>query len=456
MTAKRHQKHMINIALYHHIKSFMNRKKSSLLIKQRLVIYLSLAALLLTPFTFAYAIEDETYNYDFFSSNDVLYYDSRAQLCGFTSNNGETINVVNNTEVPSSFSLGTDNAMRPVNLARQLMIDFSLKDYQAAGIVGNFMLESGGKHVPPDINEGTSTPAPPRFIGGYGWAQWTGGRQVSFIDYAVNNGFMASKTVNATDAANYAYLKYELINTEKSTIPAVLGANTAAEAATEFEDKFERAGVPALTRRIEYAEQLYAALQNNTGIDAPTSTTPATLNAECIHQGSGLITPGVVFNDIVFPLSARKSDILNPEIFANNTTSQGGHPYISFDIYAKAGTSVLAFATGVVTQIVQPSPGSMGGSVTLYDESKNIHVYYTHLNPSSSVNIGDKIAAGVTIGSLVSVNDYPTINVDHLHIDAGEGSKRLACSRTNPNGAACDTRIDIGPDLYNAWMIIPD
>lgn len=406
--------------------------------------------------------EQVGYNEEFFSMNDILFYDPRAQICGYTTNGGANVTAVNTSDVSSGFSLGTDNSLRAVNLARQLMVDFGLKDYQAAGIVGNFMLESGGVHLPPDINEGTKTPAPPMFIGGYGWAQWTGGRQKSFINFAISNGYMASNSEHATDAANYAYLKYELLNTELSTLPAVLSATDAASAATQFEDKFERAGVPALTKRIAHANDLYSALQNGTGVSGATATEDGAaaaipgLSADCVIQGSGLVTPGAAFNDVVFPLSVRKSDIKNPEIFANGTTAKGDHPYVAFDIYAKAGTVVVALAKGAVTQITQPSPGSMGGSVTLYDSATDTHVFYTHMSPHTSLKKGDIIPPGVALGTLVSVNNYPSINVDHLHIDAGSGQIREGCSRTNPSGAACNNRIDIGPDLYNAWLVLPD
>ena len=165
------------------------------------------------------------------------------------------------SDVPKDFSLGTDNSMRAVNLANQLMADYSLTAAQAAGIVGNFMHESGGSHLPPDINEGESTPAPPKFSGGYGWAQWTD-RQRAFINFAVLNGYMASSSVHANDAANYAWLRYELENTEKSTLPAVLSTSTPEESARAFEAKFERAGTPMMTERIMWANKLFAALSS--------------------------------------------------------------------------------------------------------------------------------------------------------------------------------------------------
>lgn len=382
------------------------------------------------------------YDENFYSMNDILYYDPRTTACGYLTTSTSS-DVEYTSAVEKTFTLGTDEAARPANLARQLMKDFSLTEAQAAGIVGNFMWESGGKSLPPDINEGGSA-GPPKFSGGYGWAQWTGGRQKTFIKFAIEKGYMASNSEHATDAANYAYLKYELVKTERSTIPAVQKATDPTAAATAFEANFERAGIPRLEKRIEYAKELYATLTGG--------GTGSTVSSDCAQIGSGLVGEGQVFDSIVFPLSARQSDIKNGGIFKNGTTARGGHPYIAFDIYAKAGTQVVAMAEGKITYLSKD--GSMGGGIAIYNATKKLHVFYTHLRPLGSLKMGQEVSPGTPLGSLISVKDYPSINTDHLHIDAGTGTTRLGCSRTNSSGAACKTRVDIGPDLYNAWELL--
>lgn len=391
------------------------------------------------------------YDPDFYSANDILYYDPRATSCGIDSTSAAGDGELYTTNVEKSFTLGTDNSMRAVNLANQIKADFSLTDAQAAGIVGNFMWESGGAHLPPNVNEGGKA-GPPAFHGGYGWAQWTGGRQKTFIDFAISKGYMGSKSDHANDAANYAYLKYELIKTERSTLPAVGRATSAAEAAKAFEANFERAGKPVLDKRINFANMLYTALKSGKGIDVnapPTASDPGGEATGCVLDGNGIPAGGKVFDTVVFPLGVGQSKIRNKGIFKNGTTQRGGHPYIAFDILAAAGTPVVALVGGVVTSYNKT--GSMAGNVTIYNEEKKLHVFYTHMIPSGKIKQGDQIAMGQPLGVLASVKQYPSINADHLHIDAGTGKVRLGCSRSNPGGAACKTRVDIGPDLFNAW-----
>ena len=390
---------------------------------------------------------DGGYDPDFFSANDIVIYDPRATTCGIDSFSAIGEGDFKSINVSKDFTLGTDNGKRAVNLANQMKADFSLTDAQAAGIVGNFMWESGGSHLPPNINEG-GTAGPPKFHGGYGWAQWTGGRQTQFIKFAISKGYMTSKSDEANDAANYAFLKYELIMTERSTLPAVGKTSTAADAARAFEANFERAGKPVLDERIKRANQLFNALKNGTDVD--TSAPDATDQTDAVCDvGTGIPAGGKVFDTVVFPLTVKQSQVRNKNIFKNSTTQRAGHPYIAFDILAAAGTEVVALTGGKVTDV--NLDGSLGGNITIYNEEKKLHVFYTHMTPKRSIKKNDTIAIGQPLGALLSVKKKPAINADHLHIDAGTGRVREGCSRSNPSGAACKTRVDIGPDLYNAW-----
>jgi hypothetical protein len=173
------------------------------------------------------------------------------------------------------------------------MADFGLSAEQASGAVGNFMAESGGINLPPDINEGEHEGAPPKFSGGYGWAQWTGPRQVAFIDYvtAPEQGFMASKTDHANDAANYAWLKKELSESQKVTIDALKGASTPEDAAVAFEAAFERAGKPVLDKRKSNARQVYEESLGNSVTQGGTAT-GTSVSTSCGQTGGGLADCG--------------------------------------------------------------------------------------------------------------------------------------------------------------------
>lgn len=349
-----------------------------------------------------------------------------------------------NITVSTEFHLGTDPVERRVNLMQALMNDFELTAAQAAGPVGNFMAESGGHFLPPDVNEG-GAPGPPAFSGGYGWAQWTAGRQRTFIDYAIQNGYMASEAEHATDAANYAYFKHELttIPTYQVTVPALKEISgdsvaSARAAAVSFEDTFENAGVKRLDVRQNNAEQAFNEYQTSGG----GSGAPG---------GEGCGEGGVV-GDNAFPLGPTKSVVKNPGMFANGTADQGGHPYTAYDILADPGTQVRAFASGTVSQISNDRCG--GTLISIFNEASNASITYMHLSADGHVSEGDVIELEddiAVVGSAADGCDTP-----HLHIDAIQGTARYACSR---NGCAPSVRslfIDIGPQLFNTFQALPD
>ena len=383
---------------------------------------------------------------DYSSSNDILYYDPNSGLaCGASGGSDIDFSDVGG-DVDKGLNFGKNSKDRPVNIAKMLMADFKFKDFQAAGIVGNFMVEAG-VNVWPDINEGGSRGAP-KFRGGYGFAQWTGARQVTFIDFAVKHGYMSSKSVKATDGANYAYLKYEMTKTaEKAVVPAIRSSKNVSDAVTTWERVFERAGVPALGARLTNAKSVLNQLNGGSGT---VTVGDDASGAEC-DDAQGGITKGAIFDNVTFPLKVNsKQAVTGRSIFKNGTTERGGHPYIAFDILAPAGTKVVALTDGVVTR--KHSSSSLADGVSIYNSDKKLHVYYTHMKVNSSLKEGDKVKPGDELGSLVSVKDYPAVNADHLHIDAGKTKMRDSCSRNNPNGPACHNRVDIGPDLFNAFQ----
>lgn len=133
-------------------------------------------------------------------------------------------------------------------IVADLMRDFGLSDFQAAGAVGNLGYESGGFELFQEVNPVGGGE------GGYGWAQWTGPRRRAYFAWAAERGLDVK-----SDAANYGFLKHELQTTEATTIPALKRTTTLYDAMLTFETKFERAGVKRYERRMEYAEQALAA-----------------------------------------------------------------------------------------------------------------------------------------------------------------------------------------------------
>lgn len=117
----------------------------------------------------------------------------------------------------------------------------------AFGIAGNMQIESDGFKT--DVNE--YAPLVPGSRGGYGLNQWTGPRRRQFEAYAAERGVNPSDLDTQLD-----FTLWELENTEKRAGQALMQAQTPAEAARIYSEKFLRPGIPHLERRIQAANAL--------------------------------------------------------------------------------------------------------------------------------------------------------------------------------------------------------
>ena len=105
-----------------------------------------------------------------------------------------------------------DTSTRIVN---DLMKDFGLTRVQASAFAGNLASETDGFRSLQEYK-----PIVKGSAGGYGFAQWTGGRRKAYEKWADEKGLDPSSY-----EANYGYLKEELSNTQKGTIENI-GKNT--------------------------------------------------------------------------------------------------------------------------------------------------------------------------------------------------------------------------------------
>lgn len=135
-------------------------------------------------------------------------------------------------------------------LARRLQSEGYTRG-QIAGILGNFQLESGHN---PRINEGGKVGAP-LGVGGFGVAQWTGGRQKNLINFAKQKGLDPGSIEAQAD-----FLVYELKGPEKRADESLRGAVSPEESARRFLTDFERAGIPKTEQRQQAARQIYEKL----------------------------------------------------------------------------------------------------------------------------------------------------------------------------------------------------
>lgn len=130
---------------------------------------------------------------------------------------------------------------------------------QIAGVLGNFQQESGFNSR---VNEGGVVGAPAG-RGGYGLAQWTGGRQGALVNFA------KQRKMDPGDAGLQAdFLVYELTGPEKAAAASLRQAKSPEQAALVFRRDFERAGIPKDDVRMSAARNLLPKLGTlDQGID---------------------------------------------------------------------------------------------------------------------------------------------------------------------------------------------
>jgi hypothetical protein len=167
----------------------------------------------------------------------------------------DTIDLFSRERVDGPLSEDAGRRMA-IAVARQLQVDFQLTSEQAAGVVGNFWHESAGMNS--NVNEFGSDPSHPTYgqpnatLFGYGWAQWTGERKTAYLHFCDVNQLEAS-----SPAANYAFLKHELLTTESFSLGKVREAHTVDEAARYYMLYNERPAMPVYDKRVAAAKELY-------------------------------------------------------------------------------------------------------------------------------------------------------------------------------------------------------
>ena len=129
-------------------------------------------------------------------------------------------------------------------VARHLRDNLKLSDAQIAGVLGNLSQESGFNSR---VNEGGAVGAP-KGVGGFGLAQWTGGRQANLVNFA------KQRKMDPGDPYLQAqFLTAELQGPEKRALASLQGAVSPEQSALVFRRDFERAGVPKDENRFKAA-----------------------------------------------------------------------------------------------------------------------------------------------------------------------------------------------------------
>jgi murein DD-endopeptidase MepM/ murein hydrolase activator NlpD len=340
--------------------------------------------------------------------------------------------------ISKDFTLGAEAKQRRINFIKAFMAAYGLTAEQAAGPLGNFMRESAGTateavKIPPDVNQNEVYGAPPNnTLLGYSWAQWSGGRKTAFVQH-MNDQKYVTASGRATDAAALSYLMKELDSPSyASVIPELKKQKTPEDAALSFESTFERAGSKAYGERTKFARQAFEEYKEAGGGTLSGCGTSSSAN----------------FGQVAFPLKGTKKVVLNPAIFNNGDTEKGGHPYTAYDIYAKEGTEVVAFAAGTVTYTSADRCG--GKFLTIWNKQAQLGVTYMHL--SEHLSNGQKVNPGDHVGTVGSA--AAGCGTEHLHIDASTDKVRQACSR---EGCSIQDHFrPIGKELFTTYQSLAD
>lgn len=151
--------------------------------------------------------------------------------------------------------IGSDNAEKVYNF----LVSKGFTPIQTAGVMGNLQAESG---MNPDINEQNPLVAGSR--GGYGLAQWTGGRRVALENYASEKGVPVSTLELQLD-----FMWHELNGPEITAYNDLRLQTTVDGATLSFLRKYERAGIPHTERRIQFSRDFLAQYGSGTEVVTP-------------------------------------------------------------------------------------------------------------------------------------------------------------------------------------------
>jgi hypothetical protein len=196
-------------------------------------------------------------------------------------------------DTPDAPLEGASNAIElAARVAKRLMNDFGLTDFQAAGAVGNLLNEGMGGGTG-DVHQG-GTRGAPRYdapiTDGYGWAQWTnteGGGPRDRLNRALIYLGMKDNPKPWSNDDDYKVLKWELQGPYKFVIDELKKTKSVDEATMTWLTKFEGINDGTGPKRIASAKQV---LPRVAGVETTDFTTGMDANAKIDKSGVQYIT----------------------------------------------------------------------------------------------------------------------------------------------------------------------
>jgi hypothetical protein len=142
---------------------------------------------------------------------------------------------------------------------------------QAAGVAGNFQVESGFNPAAYNPKEGA-----------VGLAQWEGGREQALRQFAQQNG--TSETDLTTQLQ---YMAQELSGPESRAYTAVKATSDPASAAAAWDQYFERSAGTSRTQRIADAQAIANGNPTTTGPAGSSSSSTSTSSGQSVAASIG-------------------------------------------------------------------------------------------------------------------------------------------------------------------------
>ena len=267
--------------------------------------------------------------------------------------------------------MGTTFVEKAPVIMQHLLRDFpQLKDFHAAGVLGNIGRETGGFRLMQEVR-------PKKGRGGLGWLQWTGDRRKKFEAFCV-----PPIPGTETNEGNYAFMRHEMKGDERPAFDAFAATTNLASATAIFMSRYERPGVPALEERQDWARK---------ALDAFRSAPAAGAGAAEVADGSVVdkLRAQIKAGKIIFDKPTLQSELLGLNVGTKVTPK------------LQALVLKLCAMTPVIriSSLVRPDAGSFHAA-------------------GRAVDIGNEEIAAALLPQIATAQQVAALGIDELIFDA--------------------------------------
>lgn len=321
-------------------------------------------------------------------------------------------------DVATTALAGDNNRIKAFNF----FVDKGVTPIKAAGIVGNFMLESG-ENLDTDASNGTHK----------GIGQWdVPNRWKNLLNFANQAQYRERGPRDLIVQLEFAWQESPMKEYLRKT------PTTPEEAAVLFERLFERSGGSGNDQRQRYALQIF------NEANGESLQTPTTQNCPTTEEGGQVVNA----DGYAFPIAAKKKSDYNNfgQLSQVPCNSSGGchHEFVptsgfAFDLGVNGygpdrseNAPVYAISDGILTFVNTSNTrgnGEVCNSVTLTSSKDGFVYWYGHLKREANIaKTGDKVTAGQIVGHVGNTRCADD-TAPHLHISrvpAGAGADTIS------------------------------